>query len=355
MSAPRIVALVVTHQRKAQLQRTVTRLLAEPLDHVVVVDNASRDGSAEWLRGLDEPRLWLLRRDTNGGGAAGFEAGLRAIAARLDPDWCVLMDDDARPDPGAITRFRAALRQGLGARWEALAAAVRTPDGTICEMNRPARNPFWHLPSLLRLACGTGRAGFHLPDAAYAGQGERRIDTASFVGLFLSRAAIRRAGFPDGALFLYGDDVLYTLRLGQAGGRIGFAPWLRFEHDCATFRPGQGRLHHPLWKAYYAYRNGILAYRAAAGPVLFWPVLPLALARWLMHMRGSGAAQRSNRGLLWLALGDALCGRLQRPHRQVRARARLLARRAGGLPAPQAQPSSASAASSPGACATLSR
>ena len=47
----------------------------------------------------------------------------------------------------------------------------------------------------------------------YAAAEPRDIDGTSFVGLFVSRAAIARVGFPDGHLFLYGDDVLYTLGL----------------------------------------------------------------------------------------------------------------------------------------------
>ena len=57
------------------------------------------------------------------------------------------------------------------------------------------------------------------------------IRDSSFVGLFLSRQAIARAGYPEGGLFIYGDDLIYTLHLSKAGGKIGFLPWLRFEHD----------------------------------------------------------------------------------------------------------------------------
>ncbi|WP_260103502.1 hypothetical protein [Phaeobacter inhibens] len=60
----------------------------------------------------------------------------------------------------------------------------------------------------------------------------------SFVGFFISAAAVRRVGYPDPKLFIYGDDALYTLGLSAAGGRICFAADVRFEHDFSTFSNG---------------------------------------------------------------------------------------------------------------------
>lgn len=313
-AAARLTAIVVTHDRAATVAETVARLLAEPVDHVLVVDNASADDTAARLAAIGDARLEVVAAGGNLGGAGGFELGMRRAVAARDPDWLILMDDDARPEPGAIARFRALELGGA----EALAAAVRYPDGAICEMNRPSVNPFWHRAAFLRTLAGGGRAGFHLQDAAYATAAPRPVDAASFVGLFLSRAAVRRAGYPDGRLFIYGDDVLYTLGLSRAGGRILFHPAVRFEHACDTLGEGGPRVYRPVWKAYYNYRNGLLAYRFAAG-ALFWGVLPLVLWRWsrfARHYREDGAAFRR---LLRLALRDALSGRLDRGLDEVQA------------------------------------
>src|SRR5690606_17746683 len=112
---------------------------------VVVVDNLSPDGTAAWLTAQADPRLVVLRPDRNLGGAGGFEAGMRLAVARFDPDWLVVMDDDARPHPGTLAGFAAMDKTG----WDALAAAVHYPDGAVCAMNRPYRNPFRTLPGLL--------------------------------------------------------------------------------------------------------------------------------------------------------------------------------------------------------------
>jgi GT2 family glycosyltransferase len=313
-TALRIAAVVVTHNRLAQMEQTVERLLIEPVDHVIVVDNASTDGTAERLALIDDPRFHLISLGHNMGGAGGFEEGLRQAMALFDPDWCLVMDDDARPEPGAVARFRAMDLTGLGG----VAAAVYTSDGSICDMNRPSVNPFWHREAFWRTALGRGRMGFHLPDAAYQSPETCDIDAASFVGLFLARAAIRAVGLPDGRLFIYGDDVLYTLALRRAGQRMVFAPFLRFEHDFKTFA-AESRAFRPLWKTYYHHRNLMLVYRSAAG-LWFWPALVLILPKWLMKVRFYGGDRAVYLRLLGLAVMDALRGKLNRSHSEVVAR-----------------------------------
>jgi len=227
------------------------------------------------------------------------------LATVKKADWIVVMDDDARPEPGAFTVFRGA---DLGP-WEAVAAAVRYPDGRICEMNRPWVNPFWDARVFLKTALGGGRAAFHMDDAAYKpGAGPRQIDGGSFVGLFLSRAAIHRAGYPDPRLFIYGDDVLYTLGLSENGGTIGFLPAIRFDHDCATITKGRQIVAN--WKVYYHYRNLLMVYHRAAG-WLFWPALALILPKWYAKAWGHAAEDRKPYlRLLTRAVRDGLLKRL---------------------------------------------
>ena len=315
----RLAAIVVTHNRLGQLQVTLPRLLAEVVDAVVVVDNACEDGSSDWLAGLTDPRLHVLRLERNSGGAGGFAAGLAEAAKRFDPDWFVLMDDDARPHPGALARFLAR-EGGLRAEgFEAVAAGVFYPDGRICDMNRPSRNPFWHMADFLRTLTG-GRAGFHVTDAAYApalAPIPQPIDATSFVGFFLSRAGLQRGGLPDARLFIYGDDVIYTLNLVKRGAKIAFLSAIGFEHDCSTYVAQGGDIYRPLWKVYYNYRNSLLAYRLAAGPVFFWPVLLLAAVKWRLRARHAGADRAKYLKLWRIALRDVLLGDLSRPSESI--------------------------------------
>lgn len=314
-SGNRLVAVVVTFNRLDQLRATLARLFetsAEVLDAVVVVDNASTDDTGSWLATQDEPRLVVHRRSENGGGAGGFETGMKVAVERLDPDWIVVMDDDARPMPGALAAFCAHPRP----EDIAIAAAVFFPDGRICEMNRSSQNPFWN-PRLFMRTLFRGRSGFHLPDSAYTADTPHPIDLTSFVGLFLSRRMIRQVGFPEGKLFLYGDDVIYTLGLRREGFRIDFDPEIRWEHDCSTFENDYRRVFRPLWKVYYTYRNGLLMYRKAAG-ILFWPLLLVVGVKWLLTARRYGEDRAVYLRLLRLAVWDAVQLRIDRTYAEVR-------------------------------------
>ena len=296
----RLGALVVTYNRPAQLVRTLDALHAEGPEAILVVDNASTDGTAEMLAAREG--VEVLRLPENRGGAGGFEAGLHALRDRGDLDWIVVMDDDARPMPGAFAAFRAADHT-----WsDAVAAAVELPGGAICDMNRPAVVPFWSRAAFLATLT-RGRMGFHLhDDDLRAGAPPRRVDFASFVGLFLSRRALEMGGLPDGRMFIYGDDTLYTMELSRRGGRIVTRPEVRFEHDCRTMTAREGR-HSPVWKVYYLQRNALRVYARAAG-LLAPLVLPLAVVKWLLKVRAYGGERRAYLRHLGAALLDAARG-----------------------------------------------
>ena len=324
MPKPRLVAVVVTYNRLAQLQTTVARLLeaaADDLAAVLVVDNASTDETSAWLADQSDARLHALRLDTNSGGAGGFEAGMRHAMAALDPNWLLLMDDDARPTPETLAQFQGQDRSGH----DGWVAATHFPNGNICEMNRPALNPFSSLRTFVA-SLFKGRAGYHLGDAAYHADRIFEVDGASFVGFFVSRPVVEKIGYPDGQLFIYGDDALYSIRLRKAGFRIGFDPELRFEHDCGT-EMGTHPIK-PLWKVYYMYRNQLLTYRAAAGPVLFWPILALKLVNWRRRAGRYGADRATYLSLLRRALQDGIRGRRDASFDDVRRWADPSARKA---------------------------
>jgi len=323
--ACRLVAVVVTYNRLDKLKVTLERLLESPAEHlemVVVVDNASTDGTDAWLAGRSDPRLDVLTSPVNAGGAGGFALGMQHAMDRHAPDWLVVMDDDGRPEPGALAAFHALPED----QWDAVAAAVYFPSGEICEMNRPSRNPFWHRREFLRTLLGGGRSGFHIPPSAYEGEGFG-IDVTSFVGFFISADAVRRIGYPDPQLFIYGDDGIYTLGLSKAGGRIGFEPSVRFEHDLTSFAGDgttqavqRGRLS-PLWKVYYYHRNLLFLYRMAAGG-LFWLSLLAIIPKWLLKSRDYGTERRIFLRLLGRAILDGVMQRKHLSHDRVMDMAR---------------------------------
>lgn len=299
----RLVAVVVTYNRREQLLTTLGALCAstqETLAAIVVCDNASTDGTAQDLAAVSDPRVHVVSLPENRGGAGGFEAGMRVAMADHRPDWLVVMDDDGRPTLDTLAAFHATDRTVA----DAWAAAVRYPSGAICDMNRPWINPFRSIGDFTRCMV-QGRDGFHLRSDAYDGGEVRQIDGGSFVGFFVSAKTVMDAQYPDPSLFLYGDDVLYTLGLSQSGRSILFDPKLRFEHDCETLAD-EGPVIRPLWKVYFFHRNQVLVYRKAAGPILFWGVLVVRTVQWWLRARHYGSDRSRYLKLLKMAVSDGV-------------------------------------------------
>jgi GT2 family glycosyltransferase len=96
---PRTAVVVASRNRRAQLLETIPRHLALPeRPRVVLVDNASTDGSADAIAAA-HPEVEVLRLERNRG-AGARNAGARAVAAA----YVAFTDDDAWWEPGALRR-----------------------------------------------------------------------------------------------------------------------------------------------------------------------------------------------------------------------------------------------------------
>lgn len=274
-----LIAVIVTFNRLDKLKQTIANTLDEDVQRVIVVNNASTDGTGPWLDSLTDPRLMVIHLPKNVGGAGGFHVGFRAVTELPNADWLVCYDDDAFPQVGAFSRFKSL---GLPEEVAGIAAAVYLPSGEIAEMNRPSINPFSSLISILSTAI-KGRMGFHVTDEAYQSE-QVEIDASSFVGCFVRVDAVKGClGLPRSELFIYADDIIYTLEIGACGLKHLFVPSVKFTHDCATL-VDQKAIYKPLWRAYYTYRNGLEMYRKVAG--LFFPLIVLMkVPTWLLKAK----------------------------------------------------------------------
>ena len=140
--APRIVAVVVTFNRLGLLQRLVARLREVPeLDEILVVDNASTDGTGEWLAAADDRRAAVHAphpRPTTAAAPAASTTGC-AWAVERGADLVWLMDDDGLPDPDCLdhaARARATTSTSGARSWSTRTTRtgwcfpIRLPGGT---------------------------------------------------------------------------------------------------------------------------------------------------------------------------------------------------------------------------------
>lgn len=106
--------VVPAHDEAALIGRTLASVPAF-VDHVVVVDDASTDGTAAAASRHGRGRLTLVRRAENGGVGAAIVDGYRMFLEKAGPSAaCAVMAGDAQMDPRDLPRLLGALDDGAG-------------------------------------------------------------------------------------------------------------------------------------------------------------------------------------------------------------------------------------------------
>ena len=192
-----------------------------PSTEILVVDNASADGSADLVH-QRYPWVRLIANTSNLGFAAACNQAIQIAAGR----YVVLLNPDAEVEPTAL----AVLVSFMEAHPEAGAASpmLVDSDGTLQESCSPAptlRRELWRL--------------FHLdavwPYAVYrmhawSTDRARDVDVAQGACLILRRTALARVGLLDERFFVYSEEVDLCLRLRRQGWSISWVPGARVLH-----------------------------------------------------------------------------------------------------------------------------
>ena len=238
-----VAAVVVTYNRLALLKECVRALRAQTRAcDILIVDNASTDGTAEWL----EAQPGLFSRNTGGnlGGAGGFNYGMRwAVEAGFDCVW--VMDDDTLPKADALEKLLEAdglLKGDYG--W--LSSVALWTDGSECKMNRQKlKKSYYDYSPLLKY-------------------GLVQAEQATFVSLFLRRETILRVGLPIREFFIWGDDIEFTRRIAVraetpcflvGGSQVVHATKNNGDSNIALDDPTR------MERYFYAFRNETYLYR----------------------------------------------------------------------------------------------
>ena len=213
-AGPRLSVVVVTHNSRTALQRCLPALVEQlgDGDELVIVDNASTDGTPSAAQGI-APAARVLRQPENLGFAAGANAGADGSANEL----LLFLNPDAEPAPGFAQAIR---RPGRTERdWAAWMGLVTMDGGRLVNTS----GGIIHFTGI----AWSGAAGSPVSSAPTA---PCEVPFLSGTCFAIPRATWERHGGFDPAFFMYCEDVDLSLRLRLAGGRLGLEPAARVDH-----------------------------------------------------------------------------------------------------------------------------
>jgi GT2 family glycosyltransferase len=185
---------------------------------IIVVDNASTDGSAEMVA-AEFPQATLIRNATNIGFARANNQGICLARGR----YVLLLNADTVVPPGAL----AALVDFMDAHPQAGACGPRLlhPDGT------PQPYAFGRDPTPVYLLWrGLNRLLFHRYVHDWATDQVQEAEWVSGACLIVRREAIEQIGGLDENIFMYFEDNDWCLRLRRAGWRVYYNPQASITH-----------------------------------------------------------------------------------------------------------------------------
>jgi N-acetylglucosaminyl-diphospho-decaprenol L-rhamnosyltransferase len=182
---------------------------------VLVLDNASDDGSAEAVRALGEGVRLIALEDRT-----GKAENDSTLVREARGDYCLLLNEDAHLQDGAPAALLDALEPDP--RAASAAAQLISPDG------RP-QPCAWRFPGVG--AALAGAVFLHRPVVVQSrGERTRPVDWTQSSAMLVRRSAVQEVGYLDPDFFVYSDETDLCKRLHDAGWRVLYVPAARAVH-----------------------------------------------------------------------------------------------------------------------------
>ncbi len=234
-----ISVVIVNHNAGALLGDCVQAVERAGVAEVIVVDNASTDGSLELLRrGAPPATRTLIETGRNAGFAAACNLGVRAA----HQPFLLFLNPDGIPAPGALARLLQVLAQHPRAGM--VGGLLLNPDGTEQRGGRRAiptpGRAFLRAFRLGRLTRrGSTLSGFDLHGTPLP-SGPAPVEAISGALMLVRREAMTAVGPWDEGYFLHCEDLDWCLRFREKGWDILFvpdAPVVHHQGTCSRARP----------------------------------------------------------------------------------------------------------------------
>lgn len=255
---PRLSIIIVNYNGREHLENCLGSLATHPAatsHEIVVVDNASTDGSVQALQ--RHPGVRVVALDENVGFSRGNNAGIRASRGEL----VLLLNNDTLVPAGALDT--------LVARLDAHQAAVAGPrlvdaEGRAELSFGPMISPLGELRQKTIMALHGRGFGPVSRWVERCTRTERFVDWVSGACLLVRRDVADRVGLLDERFFLYTEDVDFCASVRAAGGTVLFTPSAEVVH-----LRGRARLAAPN-AINTAYRRSQLAFYEKHHPHYVW-------------------------------------------------------------------------------------
>ncbi len=225
---PDVVVVIVSFNTRADLDACLSSLAAAPpaaVARIVVVDNASTDGSVEMVRSR-WPQVEVLAQERNRGFGAANNVALHACREPL----ALILNSDTIVPAGALDRLRERML-ATGA----VAAGPRLVDGRgSAELSFGRMLTPWTEFQQRRRQRRAGALTTR----------EQFVDWVTGACLLLDVAAGRAVGFFDERFFMYEEDVDLCASLRANGGRVLFTPAAEVVHHRGRSPRAAGAAHY---------------------------------------------------------------------------------------------------------------
>lgn len=295
--SPHVTVIVLSWNRCAQLLECLASLarLDYPARRVVVVDNASTDGSPAAIRARYAD-VELIANTSNLGFAAGNNIGLKE-ARRAGSDYAWLLNDDVEVAPDS-------LRCLVEAAAAEPRAAIVGP--TVYFADR--RDVVWSAGGAIDWRRGrTSMIGLGEQERGQFGHAARRVDFVTGCGLLVRLSVVEQLGALDERFFAYYEETEWCVRMTRAGHLVLHVPAARIWHALQPAARAASPLVH-----YYMTRNRLLFLEATGASWRAWAhtlFLDYArtLASWSLYP--SRRPQPAQRDVMLRAIADYLAGR----------------------------------------------
>lgn len=223
---------------------------------VVLVDNASTDGSAEMVA-AEFPQAELIVNPVNNGYSYGNNVGLRALGFRDSgrasadaPRYALLLNPDTEVPAQALADMVAFMdsRPEIGAAGPKLVL----PDGSLdkaCRRGFPTPTvSLYHFLGLGKLFPNSPR--FARYNMSYLDP-DQEAEVDSVVGAFMMvrREAMEQAGLLDETFFMYGEDIDWAYRIQKSGWKIIYHPQVTVKHVKRAASRQSKRAQFEFWRA----------------------------------------------------------------------------------------------------------